>query len=254
MNLEEYEMSKPNNDKKRGDASIVRLVDISKDFGRSENTVHALKDINFELRKGEFVVILGPSGSGKTTLLNVASTLEKPTSGSVYYNNTESSGMSKNKLTALRRDHIGFIFQAYHLLPNLNVQENVLVGASLSGEKKKVPQILRDVGLQEKMKKFPYQLSGGEQQRVSIARALAKNTDILFCDEPTGALDTETNKVILALLLKVQKEKDLSIVLVTHNPQIALIANRVLRMRDGRVVSDEWNTEPRNVEEVDWLQ
>jgi putative ABC transport system ATP-binding protein len=234
--------------------TIIKLENITKEFGGSDSKVHALKDINLELCKGEFVVILGPSGSGKTTLLNIASTLEKPTTGSLYYYDRESSGVSKAIITMLRKKHVGFIFQAYHLLPNLTVQENVLVGANLSGENKKVAQILQDVGLQDKAKKFPYQLSGGEQQRVSIARALAKNTDILFCDEPTGALDTETNKLILALLLKIQKEKNLTIVLVTHNPQITLIANRVLRMRDGRITSDEWNTEPQNVEEVDWLK
>ncbi len=234
--------------------TIVRLVNVSKDFGGNDSKVHALKDINLELYRGEFVVILGSSGSGKTTLLNVASTLEKPTSGSVYYNDVDSSHINKNKLTLLRKDHIGFIFQAYHLLPNLNVQENVLVGASLSGDKKKVKQILRDVGLEKKMKKFPYQLSGGEQQRVSIARALAKNTDILFCDEPTGALDSETSKMVLSLLLKVQKERNLSIILVTHNPQIAYLAKRVLRMRDGRLVSDDLNIASKTVEEVDWLR
>jgi putative ABC transport system ATP-binding protein len=250
MNSEEPKM---NNQRKKKE-TIIQLSDITKDFGVSDSKVHALKDINLELCKGEFVVILGPSGSGKTTLLNIASTLERPTRGSIYYYGKAHSRMSKSRITMLRKEHIGFIFQAYHLLPNLNVQENVLVGANLSGEKKKVAQILQDVGLQDKAKKFPYQLSGGEQQRVSIARALAKNTDILFCDEPTGALDTETNKLILALLLKIQKEKELSIVLVTHNPQIAFIANRVLRMRDGRITSDEWNTEPQSVEEVDWLK
>jgi len=242
------------NKMKETQKTVVKLVGVSRHFGNNTSSVQALKDVNLELYRGELVVILGPSGSGKTTLLNIAGTLERPTSGAVFYNNEDSSTMSRRELTALRKQHIGFIFQAYHLLPNLNIKENVLVGANLSGDKGQVDQLLIDVGLAEKSKKFPYQLSGGEQQRISIARALAKDPDILFCDEPTGALDTKTSKLVLSLLSNIQKERNMSIIIVTHNPQIALIANRVLRMRDGRIISDEINKNPLGVEEVDWLQ
>lgn len=233
---------------------IVELQNVTKDFGSVESVVHALKNVSIAFYQKQLTVILGPSGSGKTTLLNIASTLEKCSSGKVLYNGVDSTTLSGKKMTDLRKENVGFIFQAYHLLPNLNVTENVLVGAALTGSKKNVDEILHNVGLGEKKDKFPYQLSGGEQQRVSIARALAKKTDILFCDEPTGALDTETSKLILNLLLRVRKERNLAIIVVTHNPQIAEIADRVIRMRDGEIVSDIVNHSPKTIEEVDWLK
>lgn len=235
-------------------STIVELQNVTKDFGSGESVVHALKNVSVAFYRQQLTVILGPSGSGKTTLLNIASTLEKCSSGKVLYNSVDSTKLSGKKMTDFRKENVGFIFQAYHLLPNLNVTENVLVGAALTGSKKNVDEILHDVGLGEKKDKFPFQLSGGEQQRVSIARALAKKTDILFCDEPTGALDTETSKLILNLLLRVRKERSLAIIVVTHNPQIAEIADRVIRMRDGEIVSDIVNNSPKTVEEVDWLK
>lgn len=235
-------------------APIVELINVSKDYGVGESVVHALKEVSVSFYPGKLTVILGPSGSGKTTLLNVSSTLEKISSGQVQYCGKNCASLSRKDLTNLRKDHIGFIFQAYHLLPNLNVYENVLVGASLTRKGENVQEILKEVGLVEKKNKFPFQLSGGEQQRVSIARALAKKTDILFCDEPTGALDTETSKLILELLLRIRKERQVAIILVTHNPQIAEIADRVIRMRDGVIVNDFVNPQPKSVAEVDWLK
>lgn len=232
---------------------IIKLKNIKKDFGSGSSKVNVLKGIDFAVNAGEFIVILGPSGSGKSTLLNIMSTLEKPTEGTVTYFGKSLEGMKENKIRELRTKHIGFIFQAYHLFANLTVKENVLLGEYLAPDEIDIDTLLKDIGLGEKQNKFPYQISGGEQQRVAIARALSKKTSILFCDEPTGALDTKTGIMILNLLKTMQESRGMSIVLVTHNPQIVGIADRVIHMKDGEIVSEEINENPLTVEEVDWL-
>lgn len=231
---------------------IIKLEKIKKDFGCGDSKVNALKVIDFTLNAGEFIVILGPSGSGKSTLLNIMGTLEKPSDGTVTYFGKSIGEMKKNKIMELRKKHIGFIFQAYHLFGNLTAKENVLIGEYLAPGEIDINTLLNDIGLGNKQNKFPYQLSGGEQQRVAIARALAKKTSVLFCDEPTGALDTKTGIVILSLLKAMQESRGVSIVLATHNPKIGNIADRIISMKDGEIVSEEINKTPLSVEEVEW--
>lgn len=231
---------------------IICMKDVKRYFGDGDAKVEALKKINFTLYKGEFVVILGPSGSGKSTFLNVLSTLDKPSSGEVIYAETKVNYKDRKQITSIRKDTMGFVFQAYHLMPNLTVEENVMIGSYLSTKKVNVDEILDAVGLGHKKNKYPFQLSGGEQQRVSIARALAKESNVMFCDEPTGALDTKTGIMILELLKNIQQNRNLSVVIVTHNNQIAEIADRVIRMKDGEIISDYRNERVLSVREVEW--
>ena len=255
--VKETLMNKKDKNNKNGMSNkkeiLIKAENVKKAFGKDEAKVQALAGVDLEVYQGEFVVIFGTSGSGKSTLLNVLSTLESPDEGRVSYYNETINYKSRKQVLNVRKNHIGFIFQQYHLIPNLTVHDNVEVGNYLAENKTDIEEILKAIGLEKKMSKYPSQLSGGEQQRVSIARALAKQTNILFCDEPTGALDTNTGIKVLKLLQEVQKERGVTIVIVTHNNLIANIADRVVYMRDGNITKIEENQTRMSVEEVEWV-
>ncbi len=215
--------------------------DISKVYCIDDRDFYAINDLNLEIKKGEIVVVLGPSGSGKTTLLNVLSGLDTVSVGNVFYDKENIAKYSDRKLTAHRRLKSSFVFQNYNLLENLTVYQNVMIGSEIASEKTDIDEIISVVGLKNHIKKKPHQLSGGEQQRVSLARALAKNPEVLFCDEPTGALDEKTGKNVLEKLIKVNEKYNTTMIIVTHNPSIALIGDRIIKMNSGRIVSDEPN-------------
>lgn len=230
---------------------MVEITNATKTYGSAENTTAALKGVSLTVNDGDFMVILGASGSGKSTLLHVASGLERPDDGTVNYDGVEITSLSDDKLTAFRRDKVGFIFQQYYLLPNLNVDKNVKMSADLVGNRD-YHRIIEAVGLGDKMNKFPSELSGGEQQRVSIARALAKNPKIVFLDEPTGALDEETGRQALEYICKMQKELGFLVVMVTHNSNIAEMANTVVRMNSGKIVKTHVNENRKTAYEIGW--
>ncbi|MGL5152902.1 MAG: ABC transporter ATP-binding protein [Clostridium sp.] len=231
---------------------IISVKNLSKTFGDNESKTNALKGVNFSINKGELVVILGPSGSGKTTLLNLLSGLDSPNGGEIIVNGKNISKFKEGKLNSFRRDNVAFIFQSYYLLNNLNILDNVRLGAHLSSKKENINKIIRDVGLEEHKSKFPGQLSGGQKQRVAIARALAKNPSILFCDEPTGALDEETGKQVLMLLQNLNEKYNTTIIMVTHNPGIAEMADKVIKMNSGKIVEMIDNNNPVEAMEVKW--
>ena len=224
---------------------------IAKDIKKKYNDQEVLRGIDLKIDKNEFVVILGASGSGKSTLLNILSGLEKSDSGEVVYDNESISDYSEKQLTKFRKDKIGFVFQQYYLLNNLTVEQNVKVGANLANNKEYV-DIIKELGLEDKLSKYPNELSGGEQQRVSIARALAKKPTVLFLDEPTGALDEETGRKILEYLLKLKDKSYFTMIMVTHNENIAKLANKIIHVGSGRVISIEENRTPKSVEEIGW--
>lgn len=223
----------------------------AKNIKKKYNDQEVLRGIDLKIDKNEFVVILGASGSGKSTLLNILSGLEKSDSGEVVYDNESISDYSEKQLTKFRKDKIGFVFQQYYLLNNLTVEQNVKVGANLADNKEYV-DIIKDLGLEDKLSKYPNELSGGEQQRVSIARALAKKPTVLFLDEPTGALDEETGRKILEYLLKLKDKSNFIMIMVTHNENIAELANKIIHVGSGRVTSIEENCTPKSVEEIGW--
>ena len=224
---------------------------IAKDIKKKYNDQEVLRGIDLKIDKNEFVVILGASGSGKSTLLNILSGLEKSDSGEVVYDNESISDYSEKQLTKFRKDKIGFVFQQYYLLNNLTVEQNVKVGANLANNKEYV-DIIKQLGLADKLSKYPNELSGGEQQRVSIARALAKKPTVLFLDEPTGALDEETGRKILEYLLKLKDKSHFTMIMVTHNENIAKLANKIIHVGSGRVTSIIENHKPKSVEEIGW--
>ena len=224
---------------------------IAKNIKKQYNGQEVLRGIDLKIDKNEFVVILGASGSGKSTLLNILSGLEKADSGEVVYDNESISDYSEKQLTKFRKDKIGFVFQQYYLLNNLTVEQNVKVGANLANNKEYV-DIIKDLGLEDRLSKYPNELSGGEQQRVSIARALAKKPTVLFLDEPTGALDEETGRKILEYLLKLKDNSYFTMIMVTHNENIAELANKIIHVGSGRVTSIEENRTPKSVEEIGW--
>jgi len=230
---------------------MIKIQNVDKFYGAGESKFQVLKDINLTIEEGDFAVILGASGSGKSTLLNVVSGLEKPDSGEVFYNESEITALPDEKLTKFRRDNIGFIFQQYYLLPNMNVEKNVRMGADLAGNTEYV-EMIKAVGLGDKMKKYPSELSGGEQQRVAVARALAKKPKVLFLDEPTGALDEQTGRQVLDYISKLQKEYGFTIVMVTHNENIAEMANTVVKMNSGRIEEVDQNPTRKNAFEIGW--
>ena len=223
----------------------------AKNIKKKYNDQEVLRGIDLKIDKNEFVVILGASGSGKSTLLNILSGLEKSDSGEVVYDNESISDYSEKQLTKFRKEKIGFVFQQYYLLNNLTVEQNVKVGANLANNKEYV-DIIKELGLEDRLSKYPNELSGGEQQRVSIARALAKKPTVLFLDEPTGALDEETGRKILEYLLKLKDKSHFTMIMVTHNENIAELANKIIHVGSGRITSIVENHKPKSVEEIGW--
>ncbi len=230
---------------------MIKAREINKFYGSGESRFQVLKNISLTIEDGDFVVILGASGSGKSTLLNVLSGLERSESGQIFYDDTEITGLTDKELTAFRRKKIGFIFQQYYLLQNMNVGKNVKMGADLAVNSD-YKAILKEVGLENKLYKFPSELSGGEQQRVSVARALAKRPEVLFLDEPTGALDEDTGRQVLQYISELQKEYGFTIIMVTHNLNIAEMAKTVIRMNNGKV-SEVYTTQTQKTAyEIGW--
>lgn len=232
---------------------ILKLNNVYKTYYLGKIPNNALDGVSLDIYEGEILVILGPSGSGKTTLLNVLSGLDIPTSGEIIYNDKEKiSKYSSRKLTKFRKNHLGFIFQTYNLLEHLNVKENVMVGRKLGKNKIDIDEIIDVVGLTKHNKKYMHELSGGEQQRVSIARAIAKNPEIMFADEPTGALDEKTGKKVLRTLVDVNKKYNTTMIIVTHNPGIAELADRVIHVNSGKIDSLIVNKDKKNPEDISW--
>lgn len=231
---------------------ILKLEDVSKKYRYGDQIVTALDNVNLEIKTGEIIIILGPSGAGKTTLLNVLSGLDRPSEGKIMFDGKDIAKYSESKITKFRKDNLGFIFQTYNLLEHLNVYENVMVGASLGKNKNKehINKIIEVVGLSKHKKKYMHELSGGEQQRVSIARAIVKNPKIMFADEPTGALDEKTGKKVLETLVKVNETLGTTMIIVTHNPGIAKIGDRILHVNSGKidkVLINEKRTKPTDI-------
>ena len=232
--------------------AYVKLEDVTKVYHMGEVEIRAADGINFEIMKGEFVVIVGPSGAGNTTVLNVLGGMDTATSGSIMVDGKDISSYNARELTAYRRDDIGFVFQFYNLITNLTALENVELALQICRDPLPAKRVLVDVGLEGRMKNFPAQLSGGEQQRVSIARALAKNPKLLLCDEPTGALDYNTGKAILKLLQDMCRERGMTVIVITHNQAIAPMADRVIKIKNGKVSSMTVNESPVSVETIEW--
>ena len=232
----------------------VKADGLTKTYGGGETEVRALDDVTFEVSSGEFVVLLGPSGSGKTTLLNQVGALESPTAGEIEAHGTSLAELDEAGRTAYRLDSVGFVFQFYNLVPTLTARENVELIAELTGSDatRRTEDVLEKVGLADRMDHFPGQMSGGEQQRVSIARGLVKDPPLLLCDEPTGALDVATGKQILGLLRQTTEDAGRSVFLVTHNSEISRVADRVIRLRDGGVIQDLPNNTPVDPADLDW--
>ena len=233
----------------------LECKNISKVYGnkkKNQAEIVALEDATFSIKKGEVVVILGPSGAGKTTLLNILGAMDKASGGSYCLDGKDVTKMKEKDLVRFRREDIGFVFQFYNLMPNLNAYENVYLAASLVKDPYDVHEIMELVGLKDREKNFPSQLSGGEQQRVAIARALVKNPTLLLCDEPTGALDSKTGAQIISLLLKVAKEQKKTVIIVTHNRAISIIADRIIKVQDGHIISNEVIKNPKKAEDIKW--
>ena len=231
---------------------FLELNQIKKSFGNGENRVQVLKGIDLAVEKGEFCVLLGPSGSGKSTLLNILGGIDRADSGDILIDGERMADMNEKALTLYRRRHLGYIFQMYNLIPNLTVRENIEVGAYLSRRPLDVDELLHLLGLWDHRGKLPNQLSGGQQQRTSIGRAIVKNPDILLCDEPTGALDYKTGKEILKLIETVNQKYGNTVIMVTHNDAIRLMADRVVRLRDGAIRSNETNTVQVPAQDLEW--
>lgn len=231
---------------------LYKLENVSKIYKNFNTENHALNKINLEIRKGEIVVILGPSGSGKSTMLNILSGIDKNTKGKVFFEDDEISKLSENELTKYRCENLGFIFQSYNLVSNLTVRENIEMGSELSNNPLDTKKIIKEVGLDKHINKYPYQLSGGQMQRVAIARAIVKNPNVLFCDEPTGALDEETGKNVLKLLQDINKKYKTTMIIVTHNPSIAKMANTVIKMNSGEIKEIIKNKKLENALDLRW--
>ena len=232
--------------------NFVELDGVTKTYHMGEVDIHAVDGIDFQITKGEFVVVVGPSGAGKTTVLNILGGMDTATKGKVWVDGENIAEYNPRKLTGYRRDDIGFVFQFYNLVPNLTALENVELALQICKNPLKAKDVLDEVGLGERLNNFPAQLSGGEQQRVSIARALAKNPKLLLCDEPTGALDYQTGKSILKLLQDMCREKGMTVIVITHNSALAPMADRVITIKNGKVSSMRMNNEPISVELIEW--
>lgn len=231
---------------------FLEIRDLKKNYGEGDNRVDVLKGINFEVGKGEICVLLGPSGSGKSTLLNIIGGIDNADGGYVAIDGEKTANMNEKVLTAYRRKHLGYVFQMYNLIPNLNVKENIEVGAYLSDRPLDIDDLLHTLGLYEHRHKLPGQLSGGQQQRTSIGRAIVKNPDILLCDEPTGALDYSTSKEILKLIEDVNHKYGNTVIMVTHNDAIKNMADRVIKLRDGAIRKDYRNETKIPAQDLDW--
>ena len=231
---------------------FLEIQDLKKSFGQGEAKTEVLKGINFSVEKGEICVLLGPSGSGKSTLLNIIGGIDSADSGYISINGEKTADMNEKALTNYRRRHLGYVFQMYNLIPNLNVKENIEVGAYLSDKSLDIDELLKTLGLYEHRHKLPNQLSGGQQQRTAIGRAIVKNPDILPCDEPTGALDYNTSKEILKLIEDVNQKYGNTVIMVTHNDAIKNMADRVIKLRDGQIRKDYTNEVKIPAQELDW--
>lgn len=231
---------------------FVKLKDITKVYHMGEVEIRAADNINFSIKKGEFVVIVGPSGAGKTTVLNILGGMDTATGGTLTVDGKDITAYDSRQLTGYRRDDIGFVFQFYNLIPNLTALENVELALQICKDPLDAKKVLEDVGLGDRLDNFPAQLSGGEQQRVSIARALAKNPKLLLCDEPTGALDYNTGKAILKLLQNMCRERGMTVIVITHNQALAPMADRLIHIKNGQVSYMETNENPMSIDEIEW--
>ena len=234
------------------ESKFLEIVDLKKGFGSGETRQEVLRGMNFSVAKGEFCVLLGPSGSGKSTLLNIIGGIDSADSGYIAIHGDKMKDMTEKALTRYRRRHLGYIFQMYNLIPNLNVKENIEVGAYLSEKPLEIDDLLKTLGLYEHRHKLPNQLSGGQQQRTAIGRAIVKNPDILLCDEPTGALDYNTSKEILKLIEDVNKKYGNTVIMVTHNEAIRHMADHVIKLRDGSVRHNDINEQKISAMDLEW--
>jgi len=233
-------------------SALLRARGLTKTYGSGGTLVRALQDVDLDVARGEFVVLLGPSGSGKSTLLNILGGLDVPTSGELSFGGESLAGANDVVLTRYRREHVGFVFQFYNLIPSLTVRENVALVTDIALDPMPVDQAVAWVGLAERAQHFPAQLSGGEQQRVAVARAIVKRPQVLLCDEPTGALDVETGKLVLEVIGRIHRELRTTVIVITHNAAIARMADRVIRLGNGRIQRIEENALPCAPEELDW--
>ena len=231
---------------------LLKLTDVERTFTMGEVSVNVLRGFSLDILRGEFLAIVGPSGSGKTTVLNIVGGLDRPTAGRVLYGDSELTTADNRQLTRYRREEVGFVFQFYNLVPNLTARENVMVATEISATPLDVDEVLEMVGLADRTGHFPSQLSGGEQQRVAIARAIAKNPALLLCDEPTGALDFQTGKLVLRLLVDLNRDLGKTIVVITHNAALAQVADRIVHLRSGEITEVAKNASPIAPEEVVW--
>lgn len=245
-------LNKLQNTLKKGKQMFLEIKDLKKSYGTDGNRTEVLKGISFSIERGEICVLSGPSGSGKSTLLNIIGGIDTADSGYVSMEGEKTADMREKALTRYRRKHLGYVFQMYNLIPNLNVKENIEVGAYLSSHPLEIDELLRTLGLYEHRHKLPNQLSGGQQQRTAIGRAIVKNPDILLCDEPTGALDYNTSKEILKLMEEVNQKYGNTIIMVTHNDAILHMADRVIKLRDGQIRKDYRNESRISASELEW--